>query len=67
MTETYDPNGNLATSTDAGVTTAYTWNARNQLTSMSRTELTASFTYDSFGRTVGLGVLGAGIGNVTGF
>ncbi len=48
--ETYDLNGNLATSTDAGVTTTYTWNARNQLTGISRTGLTASLTYDSFGR-----------------
>lgn len=52
-TETYDLNGNLATSTDAGVTTTYTWNARNQLTGISKTGLTASFTYDSFGRRTG--------------
>lgn len=52
-TETFDLNGNLATSTDAGVTTTYTWNARNQLTGISKTGLTASFTYDSFGRRTG--------------
>jgi RHS repeat-associated protein len=52
-TETYDLNGNLATSTEAGVTTTYTWNVRNQLTGISRTGLTASFTYDSFGRRTG--------------
>ncbi|MDC8448221.1 MAG: RHS repeat protein [Nitrospira sp.] len=52
-TETYDLNGNLATSTDAGVTTTYTWNARNQLTSISGPSLSASFTYDSFGRRTG--------------
>jgi RHS repeat-associated protein len=52
-TETYDLNGNLATSTDAGMTTAYTWNARNQLTGISKTGFTASFTYDSFGRRTG--------------
>ena len=52
-TETFDLNGNLATSTDTGVTTTYTWNARNQLTGISRTGLTASFTYDSFGRRTG--------------
>ena len=52
-TETYDFNGNLATTTDAGVTTTYTWNARNQLTGMSKTGFTASFTYDSFGRRTG--------------
>jgi RHS repeat-associated protein len=52
-TETYDLNGNLATSTDAGVTTTYTWNVRNQLIGISRTGFTASFTYDSFGRRSG--------------
>jgi len=57
-TETYDLNGNLATSTDAGVTTTYTWKARNQLTSISKTGLTASFTYDSFGRRTGRTVNG---------
>ncbi|UVT15737.1 MAG: RHS repeat-associated core domain-containing protein [Nitrospira sp.] len=57
-TETYDLIGNLATSTDAGVTTTYTWNARNQLTGISRTGLTASFTYDSFGRRTGRTVNG---------
>lgn len=57
-TETFDLNGNLATTTDAGVTTTYTWNARNQLTGMSRTGLTASFTYDSFGRRTGRTVNG---------
>jgi RHS repeat-associated protein len=57
-TETYDLNGNLATSTDASVTTTYTWNVRNQLTGISRTGLTASFTYDSFGRRTGKTVQG---------
>ena len=57
-TETYDLNGNLATTTDAGVTTTYTWNARNQLTGISKTGLTASFTYDSFGRRTGRTVNG---------
>jgi RHS repeat-associated protein len=52
-TETFDLNGNLATSTDAGVTTTYAWNARNQLTGISGPGLTASFTYDSFGRRTG--------------
>jgi RHS repeat-associated protein len=57
-TETYDLNGNLATTTDAGVTTTYTWNARNQLTGISKTGFTASFTYDSFGRRTGRTVNG---------
>jgi len=57
-TETYDLNGNLATVTDAGVTTTYTWNARNQLTGISNSGFTASFTYDSFGRRTGKTVQG---------
>jgi RHS repeat-associated protein len=57
-TETFDLNGNLATSTDAGVTTTYTWNARNQLTGISKTGFTSSFTYDSFGRRTGRTVNG---------
>jgi RHS repeat-associated protein len=43
---TYDANGNL---TSDGVNT-YTWNARNELVSVSGTGLSASFTYDAFGR-----------------
>jgi YD repeat-containing protein len=54
----YDLNGNLATVTDAGVTTTYTWNARNQLTGISTTGFAASFTYDSFGRRTGRTVQG---------
>jgi len=57
-TETYDLNGNLATVTDAGVTTTYTWNVRNQLTGISNTGFSASFTYDSFGRRTGKTVQG---------
>ena len=57
-TETYDLNGNLATVTDAGVTTTYTWNARNQLTGISATGFSASFQYDSFGRRTGKTVQG---------
>jgi len=57
-TETYDLNGNLATTTDAGVATTYTWNVRNQLTGISKTGFTASFTYDSFGRRTGRTVNG---------
>jgi RHS repeat-associated protein len=57
-TLTYDLNGNLATVTDAGVTTTYTWNVRNQLTGISVTGFSASFTYDSFGRRTGKTVQG---------
>lgn len=52
-TETYDLNGNLATTTDVSGTTTYTWNARNQLTTITGPSLSASFTYDSFGRRTG--------------
>lgn len=52
-TETYDLNGNLATFTDANGTTTYTWNTRNQLTAISGPGLSATFTYDSFGRRTG--------------
>ncbi|MDC8449233.1 MAG: RHS repeat protein, partial [Nitrospira sp.] len=41
-TETFDLNGNRATVTDAGNTTTYTWNARNQLTSISGPSLKQS-------------------------
>lgn len=45
-TLTYDANGNL---TDDGVST-YAWDARNQLKFISAARLSASFTYDAFGR-----------------
>lgn len=57
-TITFDLNGNLATVTDAGVTTTYTWNVRNHLTGISVTGFAASFTYDSFGRRTGKTVQG---------
>ena len=57
-TITYDLNGNMATVTDAGVTTTYTWNARNQLTGISNASFSASFTYDSFGRRTGKTIQG---------
>jgi RHS repeat-associated protein len=46
QTLTYDLNGNL---TSDGSNT-YTWNARNELTSISGPGLSASFQYDSVGR-----------------
>jgi RHS repeat-associated protein len=63
-TETYDPNGNLATFIDASGTTTYTWNARNQLTSIAGPSLSATFTYDSFGRRTGRTVNGTVINYV---
>lgn len=52
---TYDLNGNL---TGDGVKT-YTWNDRNQLASMAGPGLSASFTYDSFGRRIGKTINGS--------
>ena len=49
-TLTYDNNGNLQTVIDAGGTTTYTWNARNQLTAISGPGVSASFVYDGLGR-----------------
>jgi RHS repeat-associated protein len=49
QTLSYDNNGNL---TSDGTNT-YTWNARNQLSSMSGPGLTASFQYDALGRRNG--------------
>ena len=59
MTETYDLNGNLASVTEAGITTTYAWNARNQLTGISNPGFSASFTYDGFGRRTGKTIAGA--------
>lgn len=57
-TITYDLNGNLATVTDAGVTTTYTWNVRNQLIGINNTGFSASFAYDSFERRTGKTIQG---------
>nr|MDT0662605.1 RHS repeat-associated core domain-containing protein [Micromonospora sp. DSM 115978] len=51
----YDNEGNL---TGDGAT-AYTWNARGQLASLSRTGTSASFTYDGLGRRTGRTVNGS--------
>jgi RHS repeat-associated protein len=42
----YDNNGNLATLTESGQTTTYTWDARDRLTNLSGPGLSASFAYD---------------------
>jgi YD repeat-containing protein len=49
-TLTYDNNGNLQTITDMSGTTTYSWNARNQLVSVSGPGVSASFVYDGLGR-----------------
>jgi RHS repeat-associated protein len=50
---TYDANGNLAQKVEPGVTWAYTWNAANQLTSVTRNGIVSPvFLYDPLGRRV---------------
>jgi RHS repeat-associated protein len=50
-TFTYDPNGNLASKTEGGVTTTYDWDAENRLVAIKQGGNTiASFTYDGGGR-----------------
>jgi RHS repeat-associated protein len=49
-TLTYDNNGNLISLADTNGTTLYTWNARNQLTSISGPGVNASFVYDGLAR-----------------
>jgi len=53
FTLTYDENGNLAgkSGTTSGAT-SYTWNARNQLVSISGPSGNASFKYDALGRRI---------------
>ena len=46
----YDNNSNVQTTTDAGGTTTYTWNARNQLVGITGPSVDASFIYDGLGR-----------------
>jgi RHS repeat-associated protein len=47
-TFTYDTNGNI----QGDGTSTYTWNARDQLVSMTAPSLTASFQYDALGRRI---------------
>ena len=47
---TYENNGNRQTLPDSAGTTTYTWNARDQLVSLSGPSVTASFQYDAVGR-----------------
>jgi RHS repeat-associated protein len=49
-TLTYDNDGNLTSITDSNGTTLYSWNARNQLVSISGPNVNASFVYDGLGR-----------------
>jgi RHS repeat-associated protein len=53
VTYTYDANGNLATKTEGGNAWAYTWNALNQLTGITKNAVTvATYQYDPLGRRV---------------
>jgi YD repeat-containing protein len=52
VTQTFDPNGNLLTQTDASGTTTYMWDARNRLASINGPAVAASFGYDAVGRRI---------------
>ncbi len=49
-TMTYDNNGNIATLTEGGNTTTYTWDPRDRLITLSGPSLSATFAYDATGR-----------------
>ncbi|MDP1781415.1 MAG: RHS repeat-associated core domain-containing protein, partial [Hydrogenophaga sp.] len=54
-TLTHDANGNLTTkqnTADSQDKTTYTWDSNNRLTQITQPGLTASFTYDAFGRRI---------------
>ena len=55
---TFDPNGNLATITDATQTTNFTWDARDRLIGLEQPGTVASFAY-AFGRRLARTVNGA--------
>ena len=58
-TFTYDLNGNQ---TKDAVPNTLTWNARDQLTALSRTGLAASYAYDPYGRRTSKTVSGTSTG-----
>lgn len=47
---TFDNDANRLTTTSSAGTINYTWNARNQLTGVSGPGISATYTYDGFGR-----------------
>jgi RHS repeat-associated protein len=52
-TYTYDPNGNLSSKTEGSDTWGYEWNARNELTRVTKNSIEqARFAYDPTGRRV---------------
>ncbi|MEQ1794756.1 MAG: RHS repeat-associated core domain-containing protein [Nitrospira sp.] len=48
----YDPNGNLATTTEPAGATTYAWDSRDRLTGLTSPSLTASFQYDALDRRI---------------
>jgi RHS repeat-associated protein len=52
VTQTFDPNGNVFTQTDATGATSYIWDARNRLVTISGPTVNASFSYDALGRRI---------------
>jgi len=51
-TSQYDPNGNLASTSDAAGATTYLWDARDRLIGITGPTLTASFQYDALDRRI---------------
>jgi RHS repeat-associated protein len=52
IAQTFDPNGNLLTQTEASGTTTYTWDARNRLVAINGPSVSAAFAYDALGRRI---------------
>ncbi|MDZ4282433.1 MAG: RHS repeat-associated core domain-containing protein, partial [Hydrogenophaga sp.] len=62
-TLTHDANGNLTTkqnTADSNDRTAYTWDSNNRLTQIAQPGLTASFSYDAFGRRIQSSIIKGG-------
>ncbi len=58
---TYDPNGNITSSTKAGVVTTYTYNLADQLATSTTAGVTSNYTYDLNGNLVSIND-GVGVG-----
>lgn len=52
----YDLNGNTASTvnTTTGIATTYKWDAQDRLVAVERSDVVTSFTYDAFGRCIGI-------------
>ena len=62
VTQSFDPNGNVLTQTDASGTTSYTWDGRNRLIGISGPTVRASFNYDALGRRISKTINGQATG-----